>query len=236
MKFNQEYQKVLASEGFPKEWLESAIDYKHLKKCIKKVHRELHGLGLDAKTISHLSEDSDRYESQAHVQDHDFYSVNEPLLQTIPEEFSPQLRVLVDSRTGTPLDATLTPETKAALKRLARHEIATAEQHAHLGRHAVHDVHAPHQIGFIDEESTYPPLDAVDAKWIQLPLATAKEFFDLLAPKLDELEQLREAETRKLEEEILDLGEAVENVVQPVREGFEATRAVSYRDLYFWRE
>jgi len=25
-------------------------------------------------------------------------------------------------------------------------------------------------------------------------------------------------------------------VVEPVREGFEATRRVSYRDLYFWRE
>ncbi|TKA27091.1 hypothetical protein B0A54_17035 [Friedmanniomyces endolithicus] len=236
MKFNQEYQRVLANEGFPEQWLESAIDYKHLKKCIKKVHRELHGLGLDAKTISHLSGDPDRDESQAPVQHHDFYSVKEPHLDSIPEEFSPQLRVLVDSRTGTPLDATLTPETKAALKRLARHEIATAEQHAHLGRHAVHEVHTPHHSGFIDEESTSPPMDAADAKWIQLPLATAKEFFDLLAPKLDELEQLREAETRKLEEEILDLGEAVENVVQPVREGFEATRAVSYRDLYFWRE
>jgi len=44
------------------------------------------------------------------------------------------------------------------------------------------------------------------------------------------------AETEKLEGEILDLGDAVEDVVEPVREGFEARRKVSYRDLYFWRE
>ncbi|KAK3117200.1 hypothetical protein LTR53_001704 [Teratosphaeriaceae sp. CCFEE 6253] len=238
MKFGQEYQKALASEGFPEQWLDSAIDYKHLKKCIKKVHRELHGLGLDAKTIGRLSEHmADEDASQPPTRDHDFYSVKRPHLESVPEEFCPQLRVLVDARTGTPLDAQLTPETKVALRRLARHEMATAEQHAHLGRHAVHEVldSRVDRRGSRDA-STSPPSEVADARWIQVPLATAKEFFDLLAPKLDELEHLREEETRKLEGEILDLGDAVENVVQPVREGFEAKRSVSYRDLYFWRE
>jgi rubrerythrin len=75
-----------------------------------------------------------------------------------------------------------------------------------------------------------------ETQWVQVPLASAQDFFNVLEPKLQELEALRKAETAKLETEILDLGDAVEDVVQPVREGFEAKRDVSYRDLYFWRE
>ncbi|KAK5710548.1 hypothetical protein LTR17_018820 [Elasticomyces elasticus] len=236
MKFGQEYQKVLATEKFPDQWLDSAIDYKHLKKCIKKIHRELHDLGLDAKTISYLSEHLNSEENHVTVQDHELYAVKEPQLATISEEFTPQLRVLVDVKTGNPIDATLSPETKATLKSLARHEIATTAQFAHLGHHAVHEVHGSLADRIADErrESLVPEIP--DARWILVPLSTAKEFFNMLAPKLAELEQLRELQTRELEEKILDLGELIENVVQPVREGWESKRQMSYRDLYFWRE
>ena len=56
MKFGQEYQQTLASEDFPDHWRESAIQYKHLKKCIKKINRELEAIGLNSETLSHLSE------------------------------------------------------------------------------------------------------------------------------------------------------------------------------------
>lgn len=238
MKFGHEYEKVLASEGFPKEWLGSAIDYKYLKKCIKKVHKELQELGLDAPTIQKLSETWERSNeaSQRAAQSrHEFYSAEEPQLNTIAEEFTPQLRVLVDRRTGTPLDATLAPETQESLQRLARSEMVTPEGQVHPPQHATHGCNAQ-QLALSKERTNSSALDAVDARWIQIPLASAKAFFDLLGPKLEELEQLREAETHKLEDEILDLGARVEDVVEPVRDGFEAKRRVSYRDLYFWRE
>ncbi|KAK5126433.1 hypothetical protein LTR85_010669 [Meristemomyces frigidus] len=238
MKFGHEYEQALANEGFPEQWLGSAIDYKYLKKCIKKVHRELEDLGLDKETISRLAEPlSEPQNARRSSTDHDgFYSAEKPHLDSIPEEFSPQLRVLVDSATGAPLDAMLAPATRERLQKLAKSELVAAHRQAHLGQHATHEVHDHTTIELTKERTNSLTPDAQDAKWITIPLASAKDFFDLLAPKLDELERLREAETEKLEGEILELGVAVENVVEPIKEGFEAKRQVSYRDLYFWRE
>ncbi|KAK4556420.1 hypothetical protein LTR86_006564 [Recurvomyces mirabilis] len=240
MKFGHEYEQSLAEARFPEQWLGSAIDYKYLKKCIKKVHRELDQCGLDPDTIVRLSKDADGNGGRRLSTDRQRLQAveapDESPLNSITEEFSPQLRVLVDSKTGTPLDATLTEETKVGLQKLAQHETTVGHQNPHLAPHATHAV-LGHNGGPVTQERTVsPPPDTSDAKWVQIPLAAAKDFFDLLGPKLDQLEQLRIVETEKLEMEILDLGDMVEDVVEPVREGYEAVREVNYRDLYFWRE
>lgn len=239
MKFGQEYQHFFATEDFSDEWRDSAIDYKHLKKCIKKVRGELTSIGLDAHTIGQLSEwvDVPSVKSNGEHEAKAYYSAAEPSLDTVLEEFVPQLRVLVDSRTGRPLDAALAPETKASLQRLAKHEMILSGRKSHIGGAA--QPPAPTRVDSEGEDADM--LDRASsptqgARWVQLPLASARDFFDLLEPKLEELDALRTAETQKLEEEILDLGEAVEDVIEPVREGFEARRTMSYRDLYFWRE
>lgn len=54
MKFAHQLKQALQQEGFPPHWVESAIPYGQLKKCIKKVEGELRGLGLDAETLRHL--------------------------------------------------------------------------------------------------------------------------------------------------------------------------------------
>lgn len=239
MKFGHEYSTALANDGFPPEWVEKAIEYKHLKKCIKKIHNELEDLGLDEQTLAVLGDliAQPRREDVKNEREL-FYSASKPGLDSIPEEFTPQLRILVDRKTGTPLDARLAPETRKSLRKLARHEIVVAGRREHLGGNEVHSTHAvlqgeakdaaAHEDGAAEESE--------DARWVQVPLASANDFFQLLEPKLLELESLRDAETHNLEEAILDLGDAVENVIQPVRDGFETRRQISYRDLYFWRE
>ncbi|KAF2481851.1 SPX domain-containing protein [Neohortaea acidophila] len=238
MKFGQEFQKALASTEFPEEWRGSAIDYKHLKKCIKKINTELESIGLDGETLHHLSEwmsPADSIQTVAGQDGKGYYSAATPSLAAVPEEFTPQLRILVDSKTGTPLDATLAPETRESLQKLAKHEMAAAGRREHVGS-VKRPLDRLRRRTATEDTARKQSVSLEDARWVQVPLASAKDFFELLEPKLQELETLREAETAKLEEEIFDLGEAVENVVEPVREGFEARREVSYRDLYFWRE
>lgn len=59
MKFGHDYAETLGKGDFPQDWIDSAIDYKQLKKCIKKVQQELQSLGLDAKTLNDLWKASD---------------------------------------------------------------------------------------------------------------------------------------------------------------------------------
>ena len=54
MKFAHEYEAALKQEGYPDSWVQSAISYRQLKKCIKKVQRELSSIGLDAETLEQL--------------------------------------------------------------------------------------------------------------------------------------------------------------------------------------
>lgn len=54
MKFAHEFEEALRKDDYPSHWVRSAISYRQLKKCIKKVQRELSGLGLDSETLSHL--------------------------------------------------------------------------------------------------------------------------------------------------------------------------------------
>lgn len=54
MKFAHEFKDALQREGFPPYWVESAVPYGQLKKCIKKVEKELKSFGLDAQTLGLL--------------------------------------------------------------------------------------------------------------------------------------------------------------------------------------
>lgn len=57
MKFAKVLEQTLIEEDIPEEWVEAAIQYKSLKKCINKVVRELQFLGLEQNTLKLLLED-----------------------------------------------------------------------------------------------------------------------------------------------------------------------------------
>ena len=54
MKFAHEFKEILTEAEFPSHWVQSAISYPELKKCIKKLQNELLELGLDAHTLKEL--------------------------------------------------------------------------------------------------------------------------------------------------------------------------------------
>lgn len=58
MKFAHEFKTVLIQEGFPSHWVDSAIPYGQLKKCIKRVASELRAIGLDSATLAQLIPDT----------------------------------------------------------------------------------------------------------------------------------------------------------------------------------
>lgn len=54
MKFAHNYTNALKREDYPSRWVDSAISYKQLKKCINRVKKELSSLGLDPETLNIL--------------------------------------------------------------------------------------------------------------------------------------------------------------------------------------
>jgi len=54
MKFAHTFNETLSSEDFPPEWQAAAIQYRRLKKCIKRLRHELDELGLSVETLKAL--------------------------------------------------------------------------------------------------------------------------------------------------------------------------------------
>ena len=54
MKYARAFSTALKTDGYPEEWLHSAVSYKQLKKCIKSIQKELVDMGLDVNTLAHI--------------------------------------------------------------------------------------------------------------------------------------------------------------------------------------
>ncbi|KAF4301347.1 putative RING finger protein [Botryosphaeria dothidea] len=102
MKFGHAFQEHLQQDGFPPHWVASAISYRQLKKCIKKLLR---------------TAEQERDEKLAE------YLLSNP--QSTPRDpdapvlFQPKLLIAVDEETGEPLDAHLSPLSRDYLQRQA---------------------------------------------------------------------------------------------------------------------
>lgn len=59
MKFSHSFAEELQSSNYPSEWRDAAIRYRQLKKCIKKVQKELVELGLNTDMLKSLAEQKD---------------------------------------------------------------------------------------------------------------------------------------------------------------------------------
>ncbi|KAI5236572.1 hypothetical protein E4T43_08557 [Aureobasidium subglaciale] len=218
MKYGHEYAQLLASEGFPEEWISSAISYRLLKKSIKKVQQELSALGLSASTLQHL---------------HSEFGVEAPGDKT-GANFVPELWVAVDGDSGEFLDAHLTKETKQYFLWLAQNNCTQTPD----GRRAS-------QISLEADGSSiseHEQLNAIirassaenGAQWAHVPLHTAANFFDLLDPKLAQLDAIQHAEEKRLESQIVALGTAVTTLTEPaaLKKGKYKARS----DVTIWRQ
>ncbi|KAI1332247.1 RING-14 protein [Xylariaceae sp. FL0255] len=102
MKFAQEFRRTLEQEKFPETWVEHAIPYGQLKKCLKKIIKELHDLGLGKDTLPDLL-------FQYNLDHHSPSSLHP----------CPRLTISVHLKDGLPVDAALTPATRQFLQSIA---------------------------------------------------------------------------------------------------------------------
>ena len=220
MKFAHEYEAALQQEDYPQHWVESAISYRQLKKCIKNVQRELSTMGLDPNTIAALWTSID----PSHLADG-------PLQYNFADStnFEPKLIFIVDIEDGSPVDACLAPNTRAYLQALAvRLDLAEASTivpsnhvrpHHPLGMQVGSPVAAVHS----------SVKELVGTQKLEIPLRFDAKFFRLLNDELLGLKDLRSNEEHKLARDVVVLGEEIGRLTLP-------SPSVSKADIYAWRE
>ncbi|KAL6851984.1 SPX domain-containing protein [Trichoderma novae-zelandiae] len=221
MKFAHELKQSLASQGFPPHWVAHAIPYGQLKKCLKKVQRELQELGLDAETLRALLDP--KTDSPVALN----YSLNPSSNSTIVR---PKLTVEIHLHEGNIIDASLTPATRQFFEKISSKLPLDGSDAAKESKTAEP---APAETG--DEAARTPSQALILANragnggydTIEVPLVSDGVFFDILQSDVSSLDALQATERDQLKEEVKDLGKQVSHVSRPGR--------FSKSDLDRWR-
>ena len=197
MKFGREFQEDLEKGAYPPEWIDSAIPYRKLKKCIKKVQHELNSLGLDHETLIRLYQQNDK-SVVAGSQSQDV----QPLQYTFQEgdirTFIPRLTIALDPRDGSPMDAWLSPDTRRHLRDLA------ISQHTAAGHNIAESLVNQRNASVAAVQTS--GLDR-DIEIVEIPLTADSKFFRTLRREIVKLEHLQKRQQEHLKEQIHQLGQ-----------------------------
>jgi E3 ubiquitin-protein ligase BAH len=198
MKFGRDFQEDLEKGEYPQEWIDSAIPYRKLKKCIKKVQRELQSLGLDQETLLRLYQPNGKAVLEAQAQDAQVlqYTFQDGDART----FTPKLTIALDPRDGSPMDAWLSPDTRRHLRDLAESQhVVAGDDHLDVAASLVKQRKA--SVANVQGLGL-----AEDIEIVEVPLTADSEFFRMLRREIAKLEQLQRRQQEQLKEQIHQLG------------------------------
>ncbi|EKJ72183.1 hypothetical protein NXS19_013275 [Fusarium pseudograminearum] len=155
MKFGHDFKESLRAQDFPAHWVDHAIPYSQLKKCLKKVARELHELGLDPETLRELL-NPDATSPVALK-----YKLNDGS----DSHLRPKLTVQVHLQDGVPIDASLAPNSRDFLNKIAINLPQNQWSHAgHTAKPQTHDdVQGVASPDTVAETAVAPSTETIDA-------------------------------------------------------------------------
>lgn len=207
-----------SNAGFPQHWVDQAIPYGQLKKCLKKVQRELQDLGLDPETLQSLTDPEStspvalKYQLQA--------SNDSNLVR-------PTLTVDIHLKDGVAVDASLTSSSRRFLQRVAN-DIATNGRRLSVDTSAADaTIDSVSGAGEGSEPSPATVAEDADYETIEVPLVFDHQFFEMLQSDVYNIDALQADEQKNMNEEIVELRNEISAVSKPSR--------LSKTDLARWR-
>ncbi|KAM5430857.1 putative RING-type E3 ubiquitin transferase [Microsporum canis] len=209
MKFGHSYVSTLENEGFPSQWVRSAISYRQLKKCIKRVQSELLSLGLSPDVLNRfwLEEDGGLADGDG-----------EGALARVGFAYS--LRECKSSSSLRPvLTFAMGPDDKPPSELLTYRAIMHTDTSS---EHPCTSSCASSCTTKTDAEASYQS--------IQIPLSSDSEFFRLLRAGLSNLEDLQAHEKKDLDSQVSLLRENIVQVTSPT------SKKADQATIYAWRE
>lgn len=237
MKFGAEFQEALRREEYPQQWIDSAISYKKLKKCIKIVQQELLSLGLDRDTLEALWQyvDSNNASTPRHV--HVDRLMHYQFRDDRNFKFVPKLTITIDPCDGSPMNACLNPETREVLRKVGRQQIngpgvVAPIDHRDQERRSETSGDATSICSSSSGEES--AVDRIGRRTetfetIEVPLTSDSKFFQILRRELASLEELQQKEQHEITSRIERLGEDLQIVKA-------STKRQSKNELAYWRE
>ncbi|CZT42416.1 uncharacterized protein RSE6_02321 [Rhynchosporium secalis] len=216
MKFGQKFKEALEKDGYPLEWVDTAIPYRQLKKLIKKTQQELEILGFDSNTLAQLKESSadEGAPSGEGVAFQYSFEGN--------DNFVPKLSFVINVNDGIPQDAQLSPETRRLFEALALGQPGSLK---------VSSFGNDGQSENLAVEVSTVAGQSGNLRRIDVHLRFDAEFFGLLHLKSSEAWEAREAHAQEiLTNEIQELSKTVAVVARP------NPATLHKSDLNRWRE
>lgn len=228
------------SADFPPHWVERAIPYSQLKKCLKKVQRELQDLGLDPETLRSLLAANDGAPVALHYKLRgNITNTQGSAAKTTADRFffdiesgsnivRPKLTVNVHLRDGVAVDASLAPASRAFFEKIANEMVDDNERTfiSQLQAKEQRDARARAREEQQDGHSCDPGTGNYET--IEVPLVFDAEFFDMLQNDVNKLDALQTEEQKQLTTEVMELSKEVSAVSRPSR--------FSKSDLARWRQ
>ena len=256
MKFARYFQERLRQDGYPPEWIDSAISYGQLKKCIKCVQRELSALGLDVETLRRLlafakaDQDSLSRNSSTTFVANNPSNNDDPVRQSsIASTGSLVSNASEDEIQKQPFQYTFlkgnaTPSRRIVPKLLFVVDAETGDPlTAELSpdtRNYLHQLAISENLTTVrvtpasesDIVSSFEDPQRDDARpvrFVQVPLTTDGDFFHVLEKEFTGLAALQTAERNKLTCDIQTVGSSVSKATNP-------DSKASCKDLARWRQ
>ncbi|EGE80253.1 RING-14 protein, variant 1 [Blastomyces gilchristii SLH14081] len=243
MKFARDYTQILNAEDYPAQWVQSAISYKRLKKCIKKVCTELLSLGLRPEILNLLWHQSQAAKARGYDGAGDDsrpfgfqYSLSKNPFTSF---WLPKLTFVIDPMDGSPIDAFVSPRTLEFLQQLNKIPLpipaaTLARLDSELGSFTDDgclEVVADGELSLAKRRISLESVDenAETAHSVEIPLSADSEFFQILNKELSGLDKLQEREQIVLNERAKNLRQQIVKITKPQ---FRRSQSA----LYTWRE
>lgn len=226
MKFAKVLQQTLLEEEIPDEWVEAAIQYKVLKKCIGRVVKELEFLGLSKTDLKLLLEDETK--NKTVELDSDETTATNPIVAQYSlkkgsnsNEIVPYLKITVnDSETSGFTEDHIQELTEQIRRRIER-AISSEDDDSHIVE--IKEEHD--QLVLSPSTSLNEGIVSVqNQNEIVIMLNSDSKFFKMLNTELASLDSIREAEEKELVYNVEQISDVVLSLSK------------KKSDLYKWRE
>lgn len=246
MKFGTQFSDALRKEEFPSQWVDSAINYKKLKKCIKRVRGELLELGLDHETLDALWQHVGSTATSTTDEDASQRFLHYEFASQTGPRFVPKLTIALDPRDGSPMDAWLSPETRRVLQQVGRNrrresrrpsvrpdQLHKTETASTDGSRSSSGTTSPDRRDESKPPQNLPEIDGdkEEVETIEIPLTSDSEFFQILRAELQALERLQRKEQEGISEDIGSLSKEL----QALKHSAQKSKW-SKKELDIWRE